>query len=42
MVVINQLSGVNCCAPSDVPSAINTAREVTGKPVIIYPNNGKG
>ena len=34
--------GVNCCAPSDVPAAIATAREVTGKPVIVYPNSGEG
>jgi homocysteine S-methyltransferase len=33
--------GVNCCAPSDVPMAIATAREVTGKPVIVYPNSGE-
>ncbi|HEX2299653.1 MAG TPA: homocysteine S-methyltransferase [Pseudonocardiaceae bacterium] len=34
--------GVNCCAPADVPFAITTAREVTGKPVIVYPNSGAG
>ncbi|WP_433297789.1 homocysteine S-methyltransferase [Pseudonocardia sp. CA-142604] len=34
--------GVNCCAPSDVPAAIAIAREVTGKPVIVYPNSGEG
>ncbi|GAA0970739.1 homocysteine S-methyltransferase [Acrocarpospora macrocephala] len=34
--------GVNCCAPSDVPQAIAVAREVTGKPVIVYPNSGEG
>jgi homocysteine S-methyltransferase len=33
--------GVNCCAPSDVPAAITIAREVTGKPVIVYPNSGE-
>jgi homocysteine S-methyltransferase len=33
--------GVNCCAPSDVLPAIQTAREVTGKPVIVYPNSGE-
>lgn len=33
--------GVNCCAPSDVPAAIATARDVTGKPVIVYPNSGE-
>jgi len=33
--------GVNCCAPADVPAAIAAAREVTGKPVIAYPNSGE-
>ena len=33
--------GVNCCAPADVPGAIAAAREVTGKPVIVYPNSGE-
>ena len=34
-------AGVNCCAPTDVPMAIAAAREVTGKPVIVYPNSGE-
>jgi homocysteine S-methyltransferase len=34
-------AGVNCCAPADVPGAIAAAREVTGKPVIVYPNSGE-
>ena len=33
--------GVNCCAPADVLTAIAVAREVTGKPVIVYPNSGE-
>jgi S-methylmethionine-dependent homocysteine/selenocysteine methylase len=33
--------GVNCCTPADVPMAIAAAREVTGKPVIVYPNSGE-
>src|SRR6202012_3153321 len=33
--------GVNCCAPSDVPLAVETASQVTGKPVIVYPNSGE-
>lgn len=33
--------GVNCCAPSDVAPAVALAREVTGKPVIAYPNSGE-
>jgi homocysteine S-methyltransferase len=33
--------GVNCCAPDDVLPAIEVAREVTGKPVIVYPNSGE-
>ena len=33
--------GVNCCSPADVLPAITIAREVTGKPVIVYPNSGE-
>ncbi|ORB29745.1 homocysteine S-methyltransferase [Mycolicibacterium parafortuitum] len=33
--------GVNCCAPGDVLPAITIAREVTGKPVVVYPNSGE-
>lgn len=33
--------GVNCCSPADVACAIDAAREVTGKPVIVYPNSGE-
>ena len=33
--------GVNCCAPDDVEHAVRVAREVTGKPVIAYPNSGE-
>jgi homocysteine S-methyltransferase len=33
--------GVNCCAPADVEHAVRVAREVTGKPVIAYPNSGE-
>lgn len=33
--------GVNCCAPGDVLNAVITARRVTGKPVIVYPNSGE-
>jgi homocysteine S-methyltransferase len=33
--------GVNCCAPADVLAAIAAAREVTGKPVLVYPNSGE-
>lgn len=33
--------GVNCCAPADVLPAIEVARQVTGKPVIVYPNSGE-
>ena len=33
--------GVNCCAPADVLAAVITARRVTGKPVIVYPNSGE-
>jgi homocysteine S-methyltransferase len=34
--------GVNCCAPADVLAAVATARDVTGKPVVVYPNSGEG
>jgi homocysteine S-methyltransferase len=33
--------GVNCCSPAEVLPAIETARAVTGKPVIVYPNSGE-
>lgn len=33
--------GVNCCNPGDVDHAIETARRVTGKPVVVYPNSGE-
>jgi homocysteine S-methyltransferase len=33
--------GVNCCAPHDVLAAITVAAEVTGKPVVVYPNSGE-
>ncbi|POX44345.1 homocysteine S-methyltransferase [Streptomyces sp. Ru71] len=33
--------GVNCCAPQDVPAAVETAARVTGKPVVVYPNSGE-
>jgi homocysteine S-methyltransferase len=33
--------GVNCCAPGDVLPAIEIARQVTGKPIIVYPNSGE-
>jgi homocysteine S-methyltransferase len=33
--------GVNCCSPEDVLPAIQSAREVTGGKVIVYPNSGE-
>ncbi|MGV0698671.1 homocysteine S-methyltransferase [Mycolicibacter sinensis] len=33
--------GVNCCVPDDVLPAIEIAAEVTGKPVVAYPNSGE-
>ena len=33
--------GVNCCAPGDVDGAVEVARRVTGKPVVVYPNSGE-
>ncbi|GAA3358389.1 homocysteine S-methyltransferase [Saccharopolyspora gregorii] len=34
--------GVNCCSPADATRAVPVAREVTGKPVVVYPNSGEG
>ena len=34
--------GVNCCAPEDVRDAVALAAEITGKPVVAYPNSGEG
>ena len=34
--------GVNCCDPREAAAAITVAREVTGKPVFVYPNSGEG
>lgn len=33
--------GVNCCAPADVLGAVAIAYQVTGKPVVVYPNSGE-
>ncbi|MGH3357066.1 MAG: homocysteine S-methyltransferase family protein, partial [Nocardioidaceae bacterium] len=33
--------GVNCCDPRDVLGAVETAGEVTGKRVVVYPNSGE-
>ncbi|MFB6705381.1 homocysteine S-methyltransferase [Streptomyces sp. NPDC056333] len=33
--------GVNCCDPADADRAVETAAEVTGKPVVVYPNSGE-
>src|SRR5262249_54927917 len=33
--------GVNCCAPADRGHPVGVAHEVTGKPVIVYPNSGE-
>lgn len=33
--------GVNCCDPGDVDEAVAIARQVTGKPVVVYPNSGQ-
>jgi len=33
--------GVNCCAAADVDRAVEVASEVTGKPVVVYPNSGE-
>lgn len=33
--------GVNCCTPQDADLAVALAAEVTGKPVVVYPNSGE-
>ncbi|MDH6579471.1 homocysteine S-methyltransferase [Kitasatospora sp. MAP5-34] len=33
--------GVNCCTPEDAGRAVRIAAEVTGKPVVVYPNSGE-
>ncbi|WP_420036328.1 homocysteine S-methyltransferase [Streptomyces sp. cg28] len=33
--------GVNCCVPEDVDHAVGLAAEITGKPVVVYPNSGE-
>ncbi|WP_435242100.1 homocysteine S-methyltransferase [Streptomyces cucumeris] len=33
--------GVNCCAPQDADRAVRIAADITGKPVVVYPNSGE-
>jgi homocysteine S-methyltransferase len=33
--------GINCSDPLDVTNAITTARSVTSKPIVVYPNSGE-
>jgi homocysteine S-methyltransferase len=33
--------GVNCSHPGEVTNAIRTARSVTAKPIVVYPNSGE-
>ncbi|MEU5420335.1 homocysteine S-methyltransferase [Streptomyces sp. NPDC020799] len=33
--------GANCCEPADAYGAVRLAAEVTGKPVVVYPNSGE-
>jgi homocysteine S-methyltransferase len=33
--------GVNCSAPADARDAVAVASDVTGKPVVVYPNSGE-
>ncbi|TWF84321.1 homocysteine S-methyltransferase [Streptomyces capillispiralis] len=33
--------GVNCCTPEDADHAVALAAQVTGKPVVVYPNSGE-
>jgi homocysteine S-methyltransferase len=32
---------VNCCAPADVLPALESARAVTDRPLVAYPNSGE-
>ncbi|RAG83067.1 homocysteine S-methyltransferase [Streptacidiphilus pinicola] len=34
--------GVNCLAPEEAVDAVALAAEVSGKPVVVYPNSGEG
>lgn len=34
--------GVNCTAPGDITALVQLAANVTGKPVVAYPNSGEG
>jgi homocysteine S-methyltransferase len=34
--------GVNCTDPAGVPAAVRLAAQVSGKPVVVYPNSGEG
>jgi homocysteine S-methyltransferase len=33
--------GVNCSSPEDATAAVPLARQVSGKPVVVYPNSGE-
>ncbi|MFJ2199822.1 homocysteine S-methyltransferase [Streptomyces violaceusniger] len=33
--------GVNCCEPGDADRAVEIATDITGKPVVVYPNSGE-
>ncbi|MBD3006356.1 homocysteine S-methyltransferase [Streptomyces sp. 5-10] len=33
--------GVNCCEPDDADRAVEMAADITGKPVVVYPNSGE-
>ncbi|MEU8871488.1 homocysteine S-methyltransferase [Streptomyces javensis] len=33
--------GVNCCEPGDADRAVEFAADITGKPVVVYPNSGE-
>ncbi|MGP3947703.1 homocysteine S-methyltransferase [Streptomyces sp. 7N604] len=34
-------AGVNCCDPRDADRAVEIAAEITGRPVVVYPNGGE-
>jgi len=33
--------GINCTSPKYIPSLIHTAKQVTTKPILVYPNSGE-
>lgn len=34
--------GANCCSPNYIEGLLETAKQKTAKPMIVYPNSGEG